>query len=252
MTGAVGSVTSFGTLVADITTAVWSAGSRTLTAFSFGSAYATAAKLLAYVRLLARKDSAIATDHATELTEINANVASGAGGYLNTSDSLEARADAGITLSEQNIADIAAGVAEEIDIATPSQIAAALTGVGTVQLLGPLTAEGRHTFLIGSAYSRALGIYPWIRLAKAIYNIGGGAAEFRCKTSGKPDRIFTAAIVSYDSNYWEVYCDLTSAQSATLDQGMGIDQFWVKPSGASEFTGVTENVLTVKDGIGVD
>ena len=51
---------------------------------------ASAAKLLAYVRLLARADYAISQDASTELTEINANVASGAGSYLNTTDSVEA------------------------------------------------------------------------------------------------------------------------------------------------------------------
>lgn len=53
-------------------------------------AKAASAKLLAYIRLLARKDAAIATDHATELNEINANVATGAGTYSNQTDALEA------------------------------------------------------------------------------------------------------------------------------------------------------------------
>jgi hypothetical protein len=55
---------------------------------------ATAAKLLAYVQLLARKDPLIAIDKATELGEINTDEGSGAGGYLNTQDAQEAMRDA--------------------------------------------------------------------------------------------------------------------------------------------------------------
>lgn len=50
-------------------------------------------KLLGYVQLLARKDSAIATDRATELGEINANEGSGAGAYASTTDSQEKLSD---------------------------------------------------------------------------------------------------------------------------------------------------------------
>ena len=52
-------------------------------------------KIRKYLQLIARKDSAITTDNATELTELNANGGSGAGSYNNTTDSLEARAEAG-------------------------------------------------------------------------------------------------------------------------------------------------------------
>lgn len=54
---------------------------------------ATAAKLLNYIRLLVRKDSAIGTDAAAEKTEINANVASGGGAYDQVTDSQEALSD---------------------------------------------------------------------------------------------------------------------------------------------------------------
>lgn len=50
----------------------------------------THAELTAYVQLMVRKDSAIATDNATEVTAINADEGSGAGDYDNTTDSLEA------------------------------------------------------------------------------------------------------------------------------------------------------------------
>lgn len=50
-------------------------------------------KMLKYVQLMVRKDAAIATDNATELTAINANGGSGAGAYVSTTDSLEAQRD---------------------------------------------------------------------------------------------------------------------------------------------------------------
>lgn len=54
---------------------------------------ATAAKLLAYIQLLARSDAAIETDNATELTEINADGGSGAGNYSAQTDAGEAVRD---------------------------------------------------------------------------------------------------------------------------------------------------------------
>jgi hypothetical protein len=46
-------------------------------------------KLLIYVQLMVRKDSAIATDKASDLNAINTDEGSGAGAYDNTTDSLE-------------------------------------------------------------------------------------------------------------------------------------------------------------------
>ncbi len=52
-------------------------------------------KLLKYVQLMLRKDAAIAIDNSTEVTAINANGGSGAGGFLSTTDSQEAIRDRG-------------------------------------------------------------------------------------------------------------------------------------------------------------
>lgn len=52
-------------------------------------------KLLKYFQLLLRKDAAIATDNATEVTAINADGGSGAGAFANTTDSAEALRDRG-------------------------------------------------------------------------------------------------------------------------------------------------------------
>lgn len=50
-------------------------------------------KIRKFFQLSLRKDTAIATDNATELTEINADGGTGVGGYLSTSDSQEAIRD---------------------------------------------------------------------------------------------------------------------------------------------------------------
>lgn len=50
-------------------------------------------KLLKYVQLTLRKDAAIATDNATEVTAINADGGSGAGAFANTTDAQEAIRD---------------------------------------------------------------------------------------------------------------------------------------------------------------
>tara|TARA_Y100000310_G_scaffold328637_1_gene397083 strand:+ start:1751 stop:3136 length:1386 start_codon:yes stop_codon:yes gene_type:complete len=59
------------------------------------SSRAAAAKMLAYVQLLARSDAAIEGDLATELGEINADEGSGAGNYSGQTDSGEAIRDQG-------------------------------------------------------------------------------------------------------------------------------------------------------------
>lgn len=52
-------------------------------------------KLTKYVQLIVRKDAAIATDNATELTAINVDGGSGAGAFDNTTDSQQAIRDSG-------------------------------------------------------------------------------------------------------------------------------------------------------------
>lgn len=54
------------------------------------SGLAMAAKLLAYVQLMARRDTAIETDNSTELAEMNADEGSGGGSYANVQHSQEA------------------------------------------------------------------------------------------------------------------------------------------------------------------
>lgn len=67
---------------------------------------ATAAKLLDYVQLLARKDTAITADNAAALAEINADEGTGAGDYNNTSDAQEAQRDTmGEPVGEVSIVD---------------------------------------------------------------------------------------------------------------------------------------------------
>lgn len=96
--GSVGSVTG---AVGSVTAAVTVGTNNDKTGYSLAGTLASLdslwAKILGAFRLSLRKDAAIATDEATVLAEINANVASGAGAYANTTDAQEAGADAALT-----------------------------------------------------------------------------------------------------------------------------------------------------------
>jgi hypothetical protein len=65
------------------------------------AALATQAKLLDYVQLMTRSDTAIETDNASALAEINTNEGSGAGDFDPSNDSLE-RLGTGVNIAEIN------------------------------------------------------------------------------------------------------------------------------------------------------
>lgn len=102
--------TDVGTLLTNVGTPVNTGGTATLAAIlgdpansSFVTRIAAVktdtgnllTKLLKYVQLMVRKDAAIATDNATELTAINADGGSGGGAFSNQTDSEEALRDRG-------------------------------------------------------------------------------------------------------------------------------------------------------------
>lgn len=103
---------------------------------------ATAAKLLAYTQLLARSDAAIATDNATEQTEINANGGSGSGNYSNTTEAQEALRDntgtdgAGLT----NIGTIATVTDVTNDVGITAQAVTDMWNKAATDLAGPPTS----------------------------------------------------------------------------------------------------------------
>ncbi|MCB9135149.1 MAG: hypothetical protein H6636_06970 [Anaerolineales bacterium] len=87
-------------------------------------------KIKKFFQLLFRKDAAIATDNATELTEINANGGSGSGAFDNTTDSTQAIADGGGGLD-------AAGVRAAVGLASANLD----TQLGDIPTLAELTTE---------------------------------------------------------------------------------------------------------------
>jgi hypothetical protein len=111
--------------ISQIGTGVWASATRTLSG-TLGSFDALWTKIKKWLQLGFRKDAAIATDNATELTEINANGGSGAGAFVSTTDSLEAIRDnqtagGGATAVE---------IRQEID-SNSTQLAALITATGT-------------------------------------------------------------------------------------------------------------------------
>lgn len=90
-------------------------------------------KVLKYFQLLFRKDAAIATDNATELTAINADGGSGSGAYANTTDSVEAIRDRGdAAWAGGGSAPSAADIRAEID-ANSTQLAAIVADTSELQ-----------------------------------------------------------------------------------------------------------------------
>lgn len=107
-------------------------------------------KLLKYVQLLTRKDAAIATDNATEVTAINANEGSGAGSFSNTTDAHEAIRDRG---------DVAWVTATGFSTLDASGIRSAV-GLASANLDTQLTAIVTDTAEIGAA-GAGLTSVPW-------------------------------------------------------------------------------------------
>jgi hypothetical protein len=92
---------------------------------------ALALKLLKYFQLALRKDSAIATDNATELTAINANGGSGAGGYANSSDSQEGIRDSTLaaSLADKTGMKLASDGLDAIAVTAPTGVATTFPGM---------------------------------------------------------------------------------------------------------------------------
>lgn len=115
------------------------------------SGLATLTKLLKYVQLMLRKDAAIATDNATELTEINADGGNGVGGYLSTTDSQEAIKDA--------IAEIDGGGGGDATLAKQNEILSRIAG-GRVRVSNPVGEDETLTLYRDDDYSIAAGNAP--------------------------------------------------------------------------------------------
>lgn len=146
-------------------------------------------------------------------------------------------------------------LASQINGATAAQIAAALTNVTSVFLVGPLSGGPSHKLVRGSAYLRTHGTAPYIRIPKGLYpTLNTGTASFKILIDRQAALSFAATIISFDDNYWEVYCDLTAAQTATVtisptSKNTGHDQFWVNLSGDNIC--LSETYIEVVAGIGV-
>jgi len=128
---------------------------------------ATAAKVLAYVRLLARSDNAVKTDDATELTAINADGGSGAGDYDPNDDAVEGIRDRG---------DSAWPTAAGFNTTTPLTAAETRTALGLAsadldtQLAAAVTATGFNTVVPDAAGTAPTAIEIWAAITAAAAN----------------------------------------------------------------------------------
>ncbi len=151
-----------------------------------------------------------------------------------------------VVLSPEGIAEIAAGI--NASTLTANQIAAALAGTTEVVLVGPLMTGAAHTVVRSSAYLHSLGTAPSVRVAKALYNLTGASASFRMKIDCASRVAVAATIVSFDADFYEVYADLTAANTGSLTVGTGHDQFWVTLSGGASVC-LSQTFLEVIEGI---
>lgn len=101
----------------------------------------TSAELLNLVRLMVRKDAALASDLAALVTAINADLGSGAGTYANTTDAQEALRDRG---------DAAWTTAS--GFATPADVTTAVSAVLTAPVADSIPAMGNRPSIAQAAY----------------------------------------------------------------------------------------------------
>lgn len=132
---------------------------------------ATAAKLLAYVRLLARSDAAVETDAATELTAINADEGSGGGDFSSQTDSEEAIRDRGdaewVTGGGGSISDILNVqplVPNAIDLANTATVR---IGLGLTNMVDDLPTTAEITPGTITIDRKAIGGTSWTNVVNA-------------------------------------------------------------------------------------
>lgn len=133
-----GSGYSNGTAFGAVASVVGAVGSVTGTVGGIAGTITTidalVTKLRKYFQLTLRKDAAIGTDNASELTEINASGGSGAGAYAQTTDSQEATKDTiGVPVTTTLSADLALTLAKthfDATIAAAPTLAAELAAYG--------------------------------------------------------------------------------------------------------------------------
>ena len=218
-----------------IGTAVWATTTRTLTAFG-----TLAADVWAYATRLLSTSPPTTAEIATALFVD--------GGSNKLQVNVDNSVDSQAVLSPDDIEEIAAGINEST--LTANQIAAALLGETTVNLVGPLMTGQSHKLVRGSAYLHSRGTAPFIRVPKANYNFSGATAEFRMKLSQQSAVTATGTIVSVDENYYEVYADLAGTKTDDMTPGTGCDQFWVTLA-SGDLVCLSQTYLEVIAGIGV-
>ena len=136
-------------------------GAQTTIAGTLTTLDALWAKVQKWLRLGFRKDAAVAADHAAELAEINANGGSGAGAFVNTTDSQEAiRDNMGAIQSGDTYVRLTGTVEPAIaDLPTNAELATVLAGADDAVLaaiggLNDLDATGAQ-----AAAAAALAAY---------------------------------------------------------------------------------------------
>lgn len=213
---------------------------------------ATAAKLLAYVQLLARNDAAIETDNATELTAINADGGTGAGNYSAQTDSIEAIRDRGdnewITATGFNTTTPdAAGTASSLHTTTNSKVDAipttAMRGTDNAATSSALTtAQNDLNTITGSdgvTLATAQGKYAPAKAGDAMTLSSGAVTAAVIATDAIDDDAIKADAVTAIQSGLATGTNVTSAHSTTDALVSGLND----PTSAAIATAVMAKVV---------
>jgi len=217
---------------------------------------ATAAKLEAYVQLLARSDAAIATDRATELGEINANEGSGVGDFSNQTDAVEAIRDATLAANVMQIGGDAQSLADLKDLAdtgydpsthkiqgvVTTDTATAATDVTNAVKVSAGTGAGQLDFTSGVVKSNLAQILGTALTETATYLAAGFKKLFNVASP-----IFTLASNNQTGDGYAKMTDSSAGFPYVIGQVDKIDDAaTIAPATAA--IGSLVNRLTCKDG----
>ncbi len=224
---------------------VWSATGRTLSG-TLGSFDAIWLKIKAWLRLTLRNDAAIATDHATELAEINQNMGTGAGSYTPADDAQEAPVS--VALGPDDIQDIVDGVSQGLSFPTAEDIAAELAGNNVVATF-PLLIEGEETVIIqGEDYFDADGNAATVTItATGIETAVADDWDFVFWGQGDSSgQVVTGSPSSGGANAITVKFDLPAAKTSLVTAGLGGWRVVHKPDTTTRKFSEVEGLLRVK------
>ena len=165
---------------------------------------------------MVRKDSAIATDNATELTEINASGGSGAGSYVSTTDSAQAQRD--------NVGTAGAGLTEVV----------AEGGGGTIPVNQIPVPASRTWRIVRTSGGGLKGKVPLSTTESASASLFAIDFSVDLPTNGRLTEIDSVEITSGTADGLTFGADMTAADDYGVN--MALAKLRITPATAGAYT----------------